>query len=247
MNPDLNNSNNFYQSDDNQNVANDGPMITGLPENQFTPPQSSPYTQPLNSNYQQNDLNQNQPKEATPVDPFVPPEYEIVPPVSEAEENAAQQIDQTADIINWEAQDSIIGEKNRLWYVLFGVVIVALLAVSWLISSWTFAALIIVSAIAIVVVRTSSAARTVSYSLSGIGFYIDGKIHEYSQFKSFGVLKEPGVFSIVFLPKKRFSSSVLIYFPKESGEKIVDIIGLRLPMEEVYLDMIDKIVRKLKL
>ena len=113
MNPDLNNSNNFYQSDDNQNVANDGPMITGLPENQFTPPQSSPYTQPLNSNYQQNDLNQNQPEEATPVDPFVPPEYEIVPPVSEAEENAAQQIDQTADIINRKAQDPTIGEKNR--------------------------------------------------------------------------------------------------------------------------------------
>jgi hypothetical protein len=51
----------------------------------------------------------------------------------------------------------------------------------------------------------------------------------------------------VFLPKKRFSPSVSIYFPEESGEQIVDILGSILPMEKIKLDFIDRIVRKLKL
>ena len=38
-----------------------------------------------------------------------------------------------------------------------------------------------------------------------------------------------------------------MYFPKEQGEEIVDVFGARLPMEEVKLDVLDKIVRKLRI
>jgi hypothetical protein len=38
-----------------------------------------------------------------------------------------------------------------------------------------------------------------------------------------------------------------VYFPEEAGEKIVDILGQRLPMETLKLDMIDILVRKLRL
>jgi hypothetical protein len=49
------------------------------------------------------------------------------------------------------------------------------------------------------------------------------------------------------MPRKRFSPAVTVYFPKEKGEEIVDVFGARLPMEEVKLDLIDKIVRKLRI
>ena len=55
------------------------------------------------------------------------------------------------------------------------------------------------------------------------------------------------MYSIVFIPKKRFSPSVSIYFSKEEGEKITDIIGSRLPMEEIKHDLIDSIIRKTRL
>jgi hypothetical protein len=38
-----------------------------------------------------------------------------------------------------------------------------------------------------------------------------------------------------------------VYFPEKQGEEIVDMFGLRLPMEEVKLDMIDKLVRLLRI
>ena len=71
--------------------------------------------------------------------------------------------------------------------------------------------------------------------------------HAYDEFRAFGVRKESSTYSILFLPKKRFAPSTVIYFPKDYGEKITDIIGARLPMEEVKFDLIDKIIRKIKL
>lgn len=244
-------SNNLFDTDENLDGNTSGPMITGLPEDQFTPPQSNQYTPA--ADYYSSNLDDQTP-EAQPVDPFVPPKYESVAiepdeaPQDNVPSPASSEItNPDLEIANWQAQNIITGDKNKLWYFVFAGVLTALLVVSWLIQSWTFALLIIVSAIAILVVLSSNNIRQISYSLSGRGFYIDGNLHEYADFRSFGILKEDNVFSIVFLPKKRFSPSVSIYFPEENGEQIVDILGSILPMEDIKLDFIDKIVRKLKL
>jgi len=51
----------------------------------------------------------------------------------------------------------------------------------------------------------------------------------------------------MLIPTKRFAPGVSVYFPDDAGEKIVDILGQRLPMEELKLDVIDIVVRKLRL
>ncbi len=246
-------SNNLFGVDEKPEEATSGPMITGLPKDQFTPPQPNQYTPPTEY---YGDSSSPQTPEAQPVDPFVPPQYESV--AVEPEELSQNQtnnhetakhemIDPDLEIANWRAQNIITGDKGKSWYLVFAAVLVVLLVVSWLIQSWSFALLIIVSAVAILVVLSGKNVRQISYSLSGRGFYIDGELHNYTDFRSFGILKENNVFSIVFLPKKRFSPSVSIYFPEENGEQIVDILGSILPMETIKLDFIDRIVRKLKL
>ena len=45
----------------------------------------------------------------------------------------------------------------------------------------------------------------------------------------------------------RFQLGQNIYFPEESGEKIVDMLAARLPMKEVKPDFIDRILAKLHL
>jgi len=51
----------------------------------------------------------------------------------------------------------------------------------------------------------------------------------------------------MLLPTKRFQPGVSVYFPEEAGEAIVDMLGVRLPMQELHLDAVDKIVRKLRI
>jgi len=53
--------------------------------------------------------------------------------------------------------------------------------------------------------------------------------------------------SIMLIPRKRFAPGVSVYFPADAGERIVDILGQRLPMENLKLDVVDVIVRKLRL
>ena len=89
--------------------------------------------------------------------------------------------------------------------------------------------------------------RKISYALNSEGLTEGGRLHSYDEFKAFGILKEDNHFSAVLIPKKRFGLSVKVYFPEGSGEAIVDALGARLPMEEVKLDFLDKIVNFLRI
>lgn len=73
------------------------------------------------------------------------------------------------------------------------------------------------------------------------------KQYLFENYRAFGILQDDTNFAIVLMPRKRFSPVVTVYFPKDKGEEIVDIFGMRLPMEEVKLDLLDKIVRKLRI
>ena len=71
-------------------------------------------------------------------------------------------------------------------------------------------------------------------------------MYRFEEYKAFGILQDDVHFAIVLMPKKRFSPAVTVYFPENKGEEIVNMFGKRLPMEEVRLDAIDKIVKKLR-
>ena len=193
-------------------------------------------------NAQESQISNNQPAPVQ-VDPFVPPDYEQI---DQPEEKSYEQFEDR-EIINWQAQDMIIGEKNKTWYIGLAIVAAVLFAVAYFMESWSFAVLVAVSIAAIIATRQSNQTKTVSYSLSTRGVYVNNLFYPYEDFKYFGILRETGVYSIVLVPKKRFAPSTSIYFSKEYGEKITDIIGQRLPMEEVKHDIIDRIIRKIKL
>ncbi|MBF1015243.1 MAG: hypothetical protein HXL38_000100 [Candidatus Saccharimonas sp.] len=221
---------------DNEN-RNGVPRVTGLPESQFRTPEVGSF------------MAEN-PKESNDsvfeeVKPFNPEEYTQVREVKNSQ-SPAENIEER-EIVNWQAQDLIIGDKNKSWYIIFSIIILAFCLFAILNQSWTFLALIIVSAIGILTLRKSNHTQIISYSLSTHGVYMGETFHSYGEFRAFGIRKETNAYAIILLPKKRFSPSTIIYFPKENGEKITDIIGARLPMEEVKLDLIDKIIRKINL
>jgi hypothetical protein len=111
---------------------------------------------------------------------------------------------------------------------------------------WTFLILIVLIIITILT-STIKPPRKITYSLTQEGLKEGQRLHKYSDFKAFGILKEGTHYSAVLIPKKRFGLSVKVYFPEGSGEAIVDALGARLPMQEVKLDFLDKIVKFLRI
>ncbi len=150
------------------------------------------------------------------------------------------------NMVNWEAREYIAREKNTVWYVCFAIVVIALSVVAVILKQYTFLALIIVAAIALVVYSIRPP-RVLHYSLSNKGLSEGNNLYTFGDFKSFGVLSEENHYSIVLIPKKRFAASVVVYFPETSGEEIVDIFGAHLPMEPVKLDVLDRLVRLLRI
>lgn len=148
--------------------------------------------------------------------------------------------------ISWQAEEYIIRDRNTGWYIGLFVVGLALCALSVWQQWWTFLALVIVS---IVTILTSNLRppRKINYSLNSDGLIEDKRLHKYEEFKAFGILKEDSHFCAILIPKNRFGLSIKIYFPGDSGEAIVDALGARLPMEEVKLDILDKIVNFLRI
>ena len=151
------------------------------------------------------------------------------------------------DPVHWQATEYIHREKNMLWFVVFGVVAVALMAVAiFLMDSITFAVLVPVMAIALLV-YIHRPPRLLDYTISRQGLHINDHLYSFAEFKSFGVIHDGEEYSIMLIPVKRFHQGITVYFPEEAGEAIVDMLGARLPMQELHLDFFDRIIRKLRI
>lgn len=149
-------------------------------------------------------------------------------------------------LAEWQAEEYVSHDKNVGWYVGLIVVGLMLVALSVWFRWWSFTVLIVVAIIALLVYSLRPP-RKLHYALDTEGLIEGDKVYKYEDFKSFGVMRDGAHFAIVLTPRKRFSPAVTVYFPEESGEKIVDVFGMRLPMEEVKLDFLDKVVKFLRI
>ncbi len=155
-------------------------------------------------------------------------------------------VSQTKDVITWEAEEYIVREKNTWWYVGLVAVSLVLVGLAVLAQAWTFLAVIVLSVVALLV-YTLRLPRMLQYTLTNKGLSEGEKLYDYSEFKAFGILREGNHFAIVLTPRKRFSPRVTVFFPQSQGEAIVDAFGARLPMEEVKLDLLDKLIKFLRI
>lgn len=147
--------------------------------------------------------------------------------------------------ITWEASEYIHHQKSTIWFVSFGAIVLVLLGFAVWLQAWTFVALIIVMAIAMLVFAVRSP-RSLRYTLTAQGLQIDQRFYSYNDFKAFGILHDGGLLSVMLMPTKRFMPAITVYFAQEDGEKIVDMLGSRLPIEHYEQDPIDKFMRHLR-
>ena len=209
----------------------------------------------MSDDQNENQLEQNPAAPADQIPAAAAPNDEPVEQAPVDDESVEVAADETEEpegdpglLVHWTAHEYIHIEKNGLWYILFFLVVLALVALDiFLLKSYTFSALVIVMAVALII-YTRRPPREIQYTLSeNHGLYVGERLYSFEEFKSFGLLKDGEHHSIMLIPTKRFAPGVSVYFPEESGEEIVDILGSRLPMKELKLDFIDNVVRRLRL
>ena len=150
--------------------------------------------------------------------------------------------------MTWVFEDKMKQDFTAKWYAGMILAFTALMLLAiFLIKSWSFAVLLVVLAFSLIAyIRRPS--QQVHYSLGNEGIFIDTIHRSLDGFKAFSLVQNlDGRYSIYLIPTKRFSPSLVVDFPTDRGEDIVDFLGARLPMQKFDLTAIDKIIQKLGL
>lgn len=207
--------------------------------------QQNNYQPPAETNYFAHEPDAPQEPMVASVQPQENPPVVLVQP--EVETEPTETSSRPVEVVRWQAPEYIHHQKGILWFIGFGLVVTLLVvAAILLIKSWTFAVLIPVMAFALIA-YTYRPPRTMDYTLSEKGLYINDTLHGFAEFKGFGVIHNADEYSVEFVPVRRFRPSLSIFFPEDKGEQIVDILGVRLPMQQLKPDAFDRIVRFLGL
>lgn len=149
--------------------------------------------------------------------------------------------------ISWEASEYIDHQRDGLWFLGFGVITLLLALFSvFIMHNYFFTVLIVVMAAALFI-YTKRPPRILRYTLSDSGLHIGQAFHSYNEYRSFGLIEDGALYAIKLLPVARFGQDIMVYFSEEQGEEIVDIFGSFLPMEQLQLDMADRLLRRLRL
>ena len=149
--------------------------------------------------------------------------------------------------VQWQAPEYIQDHRSAWWFIGFWVVVMVFMVIAVvLIKSWSFAILIPAMAAALTI-YSHRPPRQISYVLSSKGLYVNEKLHPMSEFKSFGVVQGESLPSVMLIPVKRFRPGLTVHFPAEAGEAIVDMLGSRIPVQEIRLDFFDKLIKQLHL
>ncbi len=151
-----------------------------------------------------------------------------------------------AKMITWEAEEYVIRDKTAGWYVGLIAVGLVLVGIAVLLKAWTFILVVALSVISLII-YAARPPRVIRYTLDNEGLTEGQQKHSFEEFKSFGVMNEENHYSIVLTPRKRFAPRLTIFFPEAQGEEIVDAFGARLPMEPVELDLLDKLIKFLRI
>ncbi len=205
-----------------------------------------------NQNWQQPpEQHAGEPRYDVPPDEVDPQEQPIETDVDYSEEDSIETTS-AADVgndavVRWQGPEYLEHDRGKQWYILFGVVTLALMAVAaFVIRSWSFVMLIPVMAVALFV-YTRRPPMLVDYVVSRKGVHVNDKLYTYDQFRSFSVTSNAGTHSVLLVPRKRFRMGINAYFPEEVGEALVDMLAARLPMQTHTPDSIDKLLAKLRI
>ncbi len=151
-----------------------------------------------------------------------------------------------APSITWTASEFISHQKSPGWYaaLLGGTVVFA--ALVWVLTKDLISAGVIVFAGVMFGVYATRKPRQVTYTLTAEGVEIDGRQHRFNEYRSFSLQSEGAFSSITLTPHKRFGFITSIYYDPADEDKIIDILGYRVPHEERDPDLVDQLMRRMR-
>jgi hypothetical protein len=148
--------------------------------------------------------------------------------------------------ISWTASEYIEHKRGSGWYFILTIGTFGLAAIIYGLTRDLFAVVITVILGAIVASVAHRKPRQLTYELTRQGINVGEKHYSYREFKSFAIVQEGPLSSLVLIPLKRFAAALTIFFEKNDEANITAVLGEHLPMEQRSPDKVDTLSRRLR-
>ncbi len=148
--------------------------------------------------------------------------------------------------VEWTASEFIAHTKSIIWYLALAGITLVLAALIFLITKDKISTAVVVVAGVLLGVYGARKPKEVNYKLSGDGLVMADKNYPLSNYRSFSVIEEGAFRTLVFLPVKRFGLLLSIHYDPVDEDKIMNILGQYLPMEERKKDLLDDLLWKIR-
>jgi hypothetical protein len=240
--------------DNSQNQADNTPATPSQPGNVISPdtPQSdqpqevqSPAVQPpVPENNQQPVIAF--PEPAAPQAPNEPA-ASAFPGNVDAEEQMQAQAQTPAEEpeISWVAPEFVQHDKGAMWYFSLLAVTVIACGVFYVLSRDLISAVMILVVVVIVCIYSMRKPKNIQYGLNDRGMTIGVKNSFYGNFRSFTASHEGNFINITFIPLQRFSLPIGLCVDQQDGDKVVNFLADRLPLEKHNPDLVERLMLKI--
>lgn len=154
--------------------------------------------------------------------------------------------------ISWSSIDENNHKRGKNWYLVWILILIILIGSSlaanllagiW--QLWTTVGLAIIVFISLVVINKQPG-RTIKYELNNRDIIINDKTFPLSDFQAFSVTDHEKSQTISLIPVKRVSIPYDLIVPTKIAGDIIDLLSVKMPMDQTGSNFTDKISSILK-
>lgn len=93
-------------------------------------------------------------------------------------------------ILSWQIPEHNVYERGKSWYIIFSLVVAALLLYSLFAQNFLFAVITIIGAL-IILLHDSQDSPYVTFSITDEGVYLGDKFYDFDEFEQFAIVYKP--------------------------------------------------------
>lgn len=148
--------------------------------------------------------------------------------------------------VKWTASEYIAHQKGLVWFALLGLALFVLIGAVFLFTRDILASILVGVAGLTFGVFAARPPRVLDYSVDDRGIQIGQKFYPYHDFKSFAIVDEGPVPSVMLVPLKRFMPPITVYYAPTEEDAILNVLANYLPHEEKQPDAVDRLMSKIR-
>lgn len=151
-------------------------------------------------------------------------------------------------LAEWSAQEFIEHDKNGKWYVTLAVGSVVISLLLYVITREFMSVIVTLLLAVAMAIYGSAKPKTVNYVINPNGISVDGKMYNFSEFKSFSIIEwsPSSVPYIQLIPQKRFMIPLSIFVDPAHSKDIAEMIGTFVPYDQRQPDFVDKLSNRFR-